>query len=74
MITQNRLLVESGYPDMLAGLLQACVSLIVAILMVQAFSHQIIRPNLLTRPIWATSVGIARNVHEGPGGGLVFRT
>lgn len=68
MITQNCLLVESGYPDMLAGLLQACVSLIVAILMVQAFSHRIIRPNLLTRPIWATSVGIARNVHEGPGG------
>ena len=35
MITQNCLLVESGYPDMLAGLLQACVSLIVAILMVR---------------------------------------
>ncbi len=50
IITQNCLLVESGYPDMLAGLLQASVSLIVAILTVHAFSNRIINLRLLTRP------------------------
>jgi hypothetical protein len=63
-ITQNCLLVESGYPDMLAGLLQACVSLIVAILIVQAFSQRAIHQRLLTRPIYATRAGIARNIDE----------
>jgi hypothetical protein len=60
VIAQNCLLIEQPYPDMLAGLLQACVSLAAALVIVQLLGREIFarlnehRRNRLGRPTWTT--------------------
>ena len=50
MIIQNCLLVEQSYPDMLAGLLQSCVSLIAALVVIKMLSRKIARLGKVVLP------------------------
>jgi hypothetical protein len=50
MIIQNCLLVEQSYPDMLAGLLQSCVSLIAALVVIKMLSRKIARVGKVVLP------------------------